>query len=171
MKPSLLVGVAVLSDMFTPRWVVAGRSARRSSTWRDHGSGSGVLSPSGPGGFRARWATLQRRLTEAPGDSRTDRQDSRLHLDPGPLVVVLVLVAAVLHATWNAIAHTAADRLVGFALISTATFVMGRVVGLTQPLLDARDFGLVAVSAAIHVVYFVLLLASYHQADFNRAYP
>jgi uncharacterized membrane protein len=94
-----------------------------------------------------------------------------VHVDPGPLVVALVLAAAVLHAAWNAIAHTAADRLVGFALISAATFVMGSVVVLTQPLLDARDFGLVAVSAAIHVVYFVLLLASYQQADFSRAYP
>ena len=94
-----------------------------------------------------------------------------MHLDPGPLVVVLVLAAAVLHAGWNAIAHTAADRLVGFALISTATFVIGGAVVVTQPLLDARDFGLVAASAAIHVVYFVLLLASYQQADLSRAYP
>ena len=94
-----------------------------------------------------------------------------MHLDPGPLVVVLVLAAAVLHAAWNAIAHTAADRLVGFALISTATFGIGGVVVLTQPLLDAHDFALVASSAAIHVVYFVLLLASYQQADLSRAYP
>jgi drug/metabolite transporter (DMT)-like permease len=94
-----------------------------------------------------------------------------VHLDPGPLVVVLVLAAAVLHAAWNAIAHTAEDRLVGFALISTATFVIGGVVVLTQPLLDAHDFALVASSAAIHVVYFVLLLASYQQADLSRAYP
>jgi drug/metabolite transporter (DMT)-like permease len=94
-----------------------------------------------------------------------------VHLDPGPLVVVLVLAAAVLHAGWNAIAHTAADRLVGFALISTATFVIGGAVVITEPLLDARDFGLVAASAAIHVVYFVLLLVSYQQADLSRAYP
>ncbi len=94
-----------------------------------------------------------------------------MHLDPGPLVVVLVLAAAVLHAGWNAIAHTAADRLVGFALISTATFVIGGAVVLTQPLLDGRDFALVAISAAIHVAYFVLLLAAYQQADLSRAYP
>jgi drug/metabolite transporter (DMT)-like permease len=94
-----------------------------------------------------------------------------VHLDPGPLVVVLVLAAAVLHAAWNAIAHTAADRLVGFALISTATFIIGGAVVLTQPLLDSRDFALVAGSAAIHVVYFGLLLASYQQADLSRAYP
>ena len=78
-----------------------------------------------------------------------------MHLDPGPLVVVLVLVAAVLHAGWNAIAHTAADRLVGFALISSAAFVIGGAVVLTQPMLDSHDFGLVAASAAIHVAYFV----------------
>jgi drug/metabolite transporter (DMT)-like permease len=94
-----------------------------------------------------------------------------VHLDPGPLVVVLVLMAAVLHAGWNAIAHTAADRLVGFALISTAAFVIGGGVVLTQPMLDSHDFTLVTVSAAIHVAYFVLLLASYEQADLSRAYP
>jgi drug/metabolite transporter (DMT)-like permease len=94
-----------------------------------------------------------------------------LQLDPGPLVVVLVLVAAILHAGWNAIAHTAADRLVGFALISSAAFVIGGALVLTQPMLDGRDFGLVAASAVIHVAYFVLLLASYEQADLSRAYP
>ena len=94
-----------------------------------------------------------------------------MHLDPGPLVVVLVLMAAVLHAGWNAIAHTAADRLVGFALISTAALVIGGGVVLTQPMLDSRDFALVTVSAAIHVAYFVLLLAAYEQADLSRAYP
>ena len=92
-------------------------------------------------------------------------------LEPGPLVVVLVLAAAVLHATWNAIAHTAADQLVGFALISIATFVIGGAVVLTQPRLDPHDFALVSVSAAIHVAYFLLLLASYQVADLSRAYP
>jgi drug/metabolite transporter (DMT)-like permease len=94
-----------------------------------------------------------------------------VHLDPGPLVVVLVLMAAVMHAGWNAIAHTAADRLVGFALISAAAFAIGGGVVLTQPMLDGHDFALVTVSAAIHVAYFVLLLASYEQADLSRAYP
>jgi drug/metabolite transporter (DMT)-like permease len=38
-------------------------------------------------------------------------------------------------------------------------------------MLDADDFVLVGVSAAIHVIYFVLLLASYEHADLSRAYP
>ncbi len=94
-----------------------------------------------------------------------------MQLDPGPLVVVLVLAAAFLHAGWNAIAHAAADQLVGFALISATTFVIGGAVVFTQPLLDPRDFALVAISAAIHVAYFLLLLASYQVADLSRAYP
>ncbi len=94
-----------------------------------------------------------------------------MHLDPGPLVVVLVLLAAVLHAGWNAIAHTAADRLVGFALISTATLVVGGAMIVIGPPIDRHDFVLAAVSASIHVVYFVLLLVSYESADLSRAYP
>lgn len=86
-------------------------------------------------------------------------------------MVVLVLVAAILHAGWNAIAHTAADRLVGFALISTPMLVIGGGVALTQPMLDGRDFALVTGSAVIHIAYFLLLLASYQQADLSRAYP
>lgn len=32
----------------------------------------------------------------------------------------ITLLAAVLHATWNAVAHGVSDRLVGFALIGVA---------------------------------------------------
>ena len=69
-------------------------------------------------------------------------------LEPGPLVVVLVLVAAVLHATWNAIAHQAADRLVGFALLCVSTLVLGVVLVATNGPLGARDLRLAALSAA-----------------------
>ena len=94
-----------------------------------------------------------------------------MHLDPGPLVVVLVLVAAVLHAGWNAIAHAAEDRLVGFALISTSTLVLGAALILVGEPVDWHYFWFVALSAALHVAYFVLLMASYQLADLSRAYP
>jgi drug/metabolite transporter (DMT)-like permease len=94
-----------------------------------------------------------------------------LHLDPGPLVVVLVLAAAVLHATWNAIAHSAEDRLVGFALISTSTLVLGIVMVLVGEPVDRHYFWLAALSAGLHVAYLLLLMASYQVADLSRAYP
>jgi drug/metabolite transporter (DMT)-like permease len=67
----------------------------------------------------------------------------RVHLDPGPLVVVLVLLAAVMHATWNAIAHAAEDRLVGFALLCTAAFVLGAVLVVVGGPVDGHHVALV----------------------------
>jgi drug/metabolite transporter (DMT)-like permease len=94
-----------------------------------------------------------------------------LQLDPGPLVVVLVLAAAVLHASWNAIAHAAEDRLVGFALICSSTLVLGAVLILVGEPVGWHYFWFAALSAALHVAYVVLLLASYETADLSRAYP
>jgi len=85
--------------------------------------------------------------------------------------VVLVLAAAVLHATWNALAHAAEDRLVGFALISTSTLVLGIVMVLVGEPVGRHYFALAAVSAALHVAYMVLLMTSYRLADLSRAYP
>ena len=48
-----------------------------------------------------------------------------------PLVAAAVLLAAVTHACWNALAHRITDKLVGFTLIAGGGMVMdgyGRVV-------------------------------------------
>lgn len=94
-----------------------------------------------------------------------------MHLDPGPLVVVLVLAAAVLHATWNAVAHAAQDRLVGFALMSTSTLVLGAVLVAVGEPVGGRDFAFAALSGALHVAYLLLLWASYELGDLSRSYP
>jgi drug/metabolite transporter (DMT)-like permease len=86
-------------------------------------------------------------------------------------VVVLVLAAAALHAGWNAIAHAAEDRLVGFALISLSTLVLGAVLVAVGEPVGRHYFGLAALSAALHVAYLLLLMASYQVADLSRAYP
>jgi uncharacterized membrane protein len=86
-------------------------------------------------------------------------------------VVLLVLLAAVLHATWNALAHAAEDRLVGFALISTSTLVLGIVLVLVGDPVGWHYFALAALSAALHIAYLLLLMASYEVADLSRAYP
>ena len=94
-----------------------------------------------------------------------------MHLEPGPLVVLLVLLAAVLHATWNALAHAAEDRLVGFALISTSTLVLGATLVLVGRPVGWHYFWMAALSAALHIAYLLLLMASYEVADLSRAYP
>lgn len=90
---------------------------------------------------------------------------------PGPLVIALVLLAALLHASWNAIAHAVPDRLVGFAMIGLVDLVGGALLAaLGGPLPDAA-WPYVIASAVLHVFYNLLLLASYQLGDFSQAYP
>lgn len=89
----------------------------------------------------------------------------------GPLVIAVVLVAALLHASWNAIAHSVPDRLVGFAMIGLADLVGGAALAALGGPLPDRAWPYVIASAVLHVAYNLLLLASYQLGDFGQAYP
>lgn len=96
-----------------------------------------------------------------------------LHSDDsiGPAVVLAVLGAAVLHATWNAIAHGIEDRLVGFTLIGLAyTGTCAVVVAVTGPP-SAEAWPFVLSSAAVHILYQLTLMLSYRLGQFSQAYP
>ena len=70
-------------------------------------------------------------------------------------VVAITLVAAVLHAVWNAIAHAVPDRLVGFALIGVAYTVIGGVTALVVGLPPSGAWPFILGSAVLHVIYLV----------------
>jgi hypothetical protein len=86
-----------------------------------------------------------------------------------PLVAAAVLLAAVTHAGWNAIAHRITDKLVGFTLISggglpnglAATPFVAFPAGPAWPYLFA--------SAAVHIAYYALLMTSSRLGDFGQA--
>jgi drug/metabolite transporter (DMT)-like permease len=86
-------------------------------------------------------------------------------------VVALTLVAAVLHAVWNAVAHGVPDRLVGFALIGAAYVVVGGAAVLVLGLPPAAAWPFVLASALLHTVYNLLLWASYQLGEFSQVYP
>jgi drug/metabolite transporter (DMT)-like permease len=86
-------------------------------------------------------------------------------------VVGITLVAAVLHAVWNAVAHGISDRLVGFALIGVAYTVIGGVAALVLGLPPSAAWPFVLASALVHVIYTVLLWASYQLGEFSQVYP
>jgi drug/metabolite transporter (DMT)-like permease len=86
-------------------------------------------------------------------------------------VVAITLVAAVLHAVWNAVAHAISDRLVGFALIGLAYVVVGGVGVLVLGPPPDGAWPFVIASAAVHVVYTLLLWLSYQLGDFSQTYP
>jgi drug/metabolite transporter (DMT)-like permease len=86
-------------------------------------------------------------------------------------VVPVVLLAALLHATWNAMAHAVPDRLIGFALIGTAYLVAGGAMAAAAPPPAAGSWVYLAASVLLHVLYSLLLMRSFMLGDFGQVYP
>lgn len=88
-----------------------------------------------------------------------------------PLVVAAVLVAAVTHASWNAIAARIRDQLLSFTLISGGGALIGGVVACFVPVPAAGAWPPLIASAVLHVAYYALLMKSFALGDFGQMYP
>ncbi|OKJ99685.1 hypothetical protein AMK26_27160 [Streptomyces sp. CB03234] len=88
-----------------------------------------------------------------------------------PLVATAVLIAAVTHAGWNAIAHHIKDQLLSFTLISGGGALIGAVAACFVPLPAAAAWPYLILSAALHVGYMALLMRSFTLGDFGQMYP
>ncbi|MEU3998721.1 DMT family transporter [Streptomyces fungicidicus] len=88
-----------------------------------------------------------------------------------PLVTAAVLLAAVTHASWNAIAHRITDKLVGFTLISGGGLLIGLAAVPFLPFPAAGAWPYLLLSAAVHMAYYALLMKSFRLGDFGQAYP
>jgi drug/metabolite transporter (DMT)-like permease len=105
--------------------------------------------------------------------TRTNRQNAyvttQAHLTP--LVVVIVIGAGALHATWNAIAKQVDDRLMAFAWIGIASTVGGGFWLVLTGLPYRAAIGFAIASAIIHIGYDLALMNSYRLGAFNQTYP
>lgn len=88
-----------------------------------------------------------------------------------PLIAAAVLAAAVMHASWNAIAHGVRDRLAVFALIGVGDVVIAGTAVFFVPLPAAGAWPWLLASVAIHLVYMTLLMQSFRLGDFGQVYP
>lgn len=92
------------------------------------------------------------------------------------LALSLVLVAACFHASWNLLAKRAGGGAVFvwlFAVCSSLIYLpvaIGMLL-LDKPPLGAVEGGFIALSAALHVTYFVLLQRGYGAGDLSVVYP
>jgi drug/metabolite transporter (DMT)-like permease len=86
-------------------------------------------------------------------------------------VTSAVILAALLHAAWNAAAHRINDRAVASALIGSASAVAGLCVVPWVRVPSGAAWPYLLGSVAVHVVYLLLLMRSYRLGDFNRMYP
>jgi drug/metabolite transporter (DMT)-like permease len=86
-------------------------------------------------------------------------------------VVLVVLVAAITHATWNALTHTIKDGRTALFLVGTGRAACGALIVLTAPPPATRAWPYLAASVAIHIAYQILLIRSFQLGDFGQMYP
>lgn len=86
-------------------------------------------------------------------------------------VFAAVLLAALLHAAWNALVKRSDNKLLTTILVaaSAALVAVCALPFLPQP--DPASWAYIATSALIHVAYFVLIAFAYRLGDMGQTYP
>lgn len=89
-----------------------------------------------------------------------------------PFIVALLLAAALMHATWNAILKSdSSDRLATFGVIMTTGTVMGLCIVPFVPMIEPAAWKFLIASVLIHVLYYTFLLKAYSYGDLSHTYP
>ena len=85
--------------------------------------------------------------------------------------VLLALVAAVLHALWNAMVKYSADRLLMMGFISIGHILPGAAMVLMFLPPAPESWPFIAASTVIHWGYYVFLVSAYRDGDLSLVYP
>ncbi|WP_429303765.1 EamA family transporter [Paraburkholderia sp. GAS199] len=83
----------------------------------------------------------------------------------------LVLVAALLHASWNAMLHGNRDRFLSMTWMSIAMAAVSTLAIVFVPLPPHAAWPYIVASGLMHIVYNVSLVRSYRRGDLAQAYP
>jgi TM2 domain-containing membrane protein YozV len=85
-------------------------------------------------------------------------------------VFCILLFAALLHASWNAIVKASGDKMYAAIGVSGSASLIALVLLPLPPAL-ARQRAVSAVSCALQVVYTVLVAKTYQVSDMSQTYP
>ena len=85
--------------------------------------------------------------------------------------VSLVLLAALLHATWNAFVKASGDQLIMLGLVNAARFVVCLIAAFFLPLPRSESWPFLLLSAALHIGYYLFLIKAYSSGDLSHVYP
>ncbi len=88
-----------------------------------------------------------------------------------PVVVTLVLLAAALHATWNALVKVGGDPFVRLAVVNLVSGLCALPVLLLVALPAAASWPYLLGSVVIHFGYYVALAYGYRSGDLSHVYP
>ena len=86
-------------------------------------------------------------------------------------IVAIVLVAALAHACWNALAKSDDDRLVTLGAINAFRFLLCIPLVLALPIPARASWPYLVVSAILHIGYYAFLIRAYRFGDLSNVYP
>ncbi|MEM1006144.1 MAG: hypothetical protein AAGK26_12200, partial [Pseudomonadota bacterium] len=86
-------------------------------------------------------------------------------------VILIILMAALLHAVWNAIVKTAADRTTTLGLVALGHVIPGLAMILLLPPPSAQSLVYIALSTVVHFGYYFMLGKAYQHGDLSVVYP
>jgi len=86
-------------------------------------------------------------------------------------LIGLVLLAAFLHASWNALIKSSDDRLLIFTGVHAVATLAGGIVVLFVPLPSAASWPFLIASVLVHCLYYWFLLSAYKFGDLSQVYP
>ena len=88
-----------------------------------------------------------------------------------PFSIVLVLSAAFLHASWNALLRGGADRTQSMLIMNVTVGIAGLAMMAFSGLPSSASAAYVLASGLIHLVYNALLVRMYRSGDLGETYP
>lgn len=135
-----------------------------------------IRPPPVPGYTRHRAHAPDPRLPPAAGRSRRTATRTAPLPEIPPLTlpgfaIVLVLLAALSHACWNALVKISGDRLV---IIAAVNLVGAAIALLALPFVDvprAEAWPWLITSVLVHLLYYYFLIAQYRAGDLSHVYP
>ncbi|MBT2340011.1 MULTISPECIES: DMT family transporter [Pseudomonas] len=86
-------------------------------------------------------------------------------------ITLLVLFAALLHASWNALLRGGADRLWSMTVMCIAVAIASVVAAAFMAPPAPASWGYAVLSALLHVGYNLFLVRSYRVGDLGQVYP
>jgi drug/metabolite transporter (DMT)-like permease len=86
-------------------------------------------------------------------------------------VMLIVLFAAFLHASWNALVKASPDKFLDIVFVTGSAGLICAAALAFLPLPGAGSWPYIAASAVIHIAYFLLIGAAYRGGDMSHAYP
>jgi drug/metabolite transporter (DMT)-like permease len=88
-----------------------------------------------------------------------------------PHVLYLVLIGALMNASWNAIVKSGGDKLLTTVMITTAAACLAALVLPFLPQPAPASWPFIGFTVLLQTLYYALLVAAYRHGDMSHVYP